>query len=62
MKTIQFWFDYWFRELLYGPFKEAEYQTYMFEKWGERYSERYIKDVYIDVNKDCKHENKTIQS
>ena len=51
LKTISWLFDYNLRELLYGPFKEAEYQTYMFEKWKERYYARYIKDVYIDFNK-----------
>lgn len=51
LKWMEWMFDYWLRELLYGPFKEAEYQTFMFEKWGERYMARYIKDVYVDMEK-----------
>jgi hypothetical protein len=49
-KNIQFWFDYWLREFLYGPFRTDQYQEWMWQKWGDRYSERYIKDVYDDVN------------
>jgi len=51
-KTIEWLFDYWVKEFLYGPFKYGEYQTFMWEKWGDRYSAAYIKEVYNDFNKE----------
>jgi hypothetical protein len=50
IENLKWLFDYWIRELLYGPFSNEEYQTFMWNKWGDRYSARYIKDVYDDFN------------
>jgi hypothetical protein len=44
--SIRFWFDYWILEFFFGPFKTDEYQSFMWDKWGDRYSEAYIKEVY----------------
>ena len=49
-KTIEWLFDYWFRDFFYGPFKTNEYQNFMWDKWGDRYSEAYIKEVYNNHN------------
>ena len=51
MTTIKWLFDYWLREFLYGPFKVSEYQEWMWSRWGDRYSEAYIKEIYHDHNK-----------
>lgn len=57
MKKLIVWihwvYDYYFHEYLFGPFKQSEYETYMFEKWGDRYASHYIKNVH---DKDFKEE------
>jgi hypothetical protein len=51
IENLKWLFDYWARDILYGPYGNETYQEFMWNKWGDRYSERYIKDVFNDFTK-----------
>jgi len=47
LKKLEWLFDYWVLELRYGPYGNEQYREFMWRKWGDRYSEAYIKEVYV---------------